>query len=29
MIHQNEFIVNVFADQKSVVLKKFGDEKIE
>ena len=28
MIHQNESIVDVFADQKSVVLKKFDDEKI-
>ena len=29
MIHQNGFVVNVFADQRSTVLKKFEDEKIE
>ena len=28
MIYQNGFIVNVFIGQKSVVLKKFNDEKI-
>ena len=28
MIHQNESVVHVFADQKSTVLKKFDDEKI-
>ena len=28
MIHQNEFIVHVFTDQKSAVLRKFDDEKI-
>ena len=28
MIHQNGFIVNVFIDQKSAVLKKFEDKKI-
>ena len=28
MIDQNEFVVNVFIDQKSTVLKKFDDKKI-
>ena len=28
MIYQNEFIVNVFTDQKLTVLKKFDDKKI-
>ena len=28
MIYQNEFVVNVFAGQKSAVWKKFDDEKI-
>ena len=28
MIHQNELVVNVFIGQKSIVLKKFNDEKI-